>query len=75
MHRLSRALAEIQRHLLKRRPRSNPRVIKRKMSNWQLKRAGHRSPPQPSQRPADSITIVAATKTAPTSRRKHPAKT
>jgi hypothetical protein len=35
---LTRALAEIQRHLLKRRLRSNPRVIKRKMSNWKLKR-------------------------------------
>ena len=30
---LTQALAEIQRHLLTRRPRSNPRGIKRKMSN------------------------------------------
>jgi hypothetical protein len=67
-------LAEIQRHLLTRRPRSNPRVIKRKMSNWKLKRAEHRSPPLPSQRPADAITIVAATKTGPASRKKHPVK-
>jgi hypothetical protein len=70
---LTRALAEIQRHLLKRRLRSNPRVIKRKMSNWKLKRDEHRSPPQPGQRPADTITIVAATKPAPARRKKRPA--
>src|SRR2546429_7058930 len=64
-------LAEIQRHLLTRRARHNPRVIKRKMSNWKLKRAGHRSPRQPAQRPA--ATIVAATKPGPTSRKKQPA--
>jgi hypothetical protein len=40
-------------------------VIKRKMSNWKLKRAEHRSPSQPGQRPAGTITIVAATKTGP----------
>ena len=62
---LTQALAEIQRHLLTRRLRSNPRVIKRKMSNWKLKRAGHRSPRQPSQQPTGTITIVAATKTGP----------
>jgi hypothetical protein len=43
-------------------------VIKRKMSNWKLKR-----PRQPGQRPAATITIVAATKPGPTSRRKRPA--
>jgi hypothetical protein len=48
-------------------------VIKRKMSNWKLKRTGHRSPPPPSQRPADAITIVAATKPSPASRKKPPA--
>jgi hypothetical protein len=47
-------------------------VIKRKMSNWKLKRAAHR---QPSQRPGGQITIVAATKPGPTSRHKPPAKT
>jgi hypothetical protein len=52
--------------------RSNPRVIKRKMSNWKLKRAEHRSPPQPGQRPAGTITIVAATKTGPARRQKLP---
>jgi hypothetical protein len=47
-------------------------VIKRKMSNWKLKRTGHRNPPPPSQRPADAITIVAATKPSPASRKKPP---
>jgi hypothetical protein len=40
------------------------------MSNWKLKRAGHRSPRQPSQQPTGTITIVAATKTSPTRRQK-----
>jgi hypothetical protein len=65
-------MTEIQRHLLKRRPRSNPRVIKRKMSNWKLKRAEHRSPGHPGQRPAGTITIVPATKTGPARRKKRP---
>jgi energy-coupling factor transporter transmembrane protein EcfT len=51
---------------------ANPRVIKRKMSNWKLKRPAHC---QPSQRPASGITIVAATKPRPTSRNKPPGKT
>jgi hypothetical protein len=63
-------MTEIQRHLLKRRPRSNPRVIKRKMSNWKLKRAEHRSPGRPGQRPAGTITIIPATKTGPARRKK-----
>ncbi|MDP9351152.1 MAG: hypothetical protein M3P51_06405 [Chloroflexota bacterium] len=33
--------------LPKRRRRSNPRVVKRKMSNFLLKRAVHSRPPQP----------------------------
>jgi hypothetical protein len=40
------------------------------MSNWKLKRAGHRSPRQPSQQPTGTITIVAATKTSPARRQK-----
>jgi hypothetical protein len=64
-------MAEIQRHLLTRRLRSNPRVIKRKMSNWKLKRAGHHSPRRPAQRLA-AIAIVAATKPGPTSRKNQP---
>jgi hypothetical protein len=57
-------------HLLTRLPRSNPHVIKRKMSNWKLKRAGHRGPRQPSQRLIGAVTIVAATKTGPARRKK-----
>ena len=71
---MTRALAEIQRHLLRRRPRSNPRVIKRKMSNWKLKRTGHHEPGPATQRPG-AITIVAATKPHPTSRHKPTGKT
>jgi hypothetical protein len=33
--------------LPERRPRSNPRVVKRKMSNFRLKRAEHQRPPKP----------------------------
>lgn len=43
-----------------RRLRSNPRVIKRKMSNWPVKRAEHHNPPKPTQAPGDAITILAA---------------
>jgi hypothetical protein len=48
-------------------------VIKRKMSNWKLKRAGHHSPRQSGQRPTAALTIVAATKPGPTSRKEQPA--
>jgi hypothetical protein len=34
------------RRLPERRPRSNPRVVKRKMSNFKLKRAEHQQPPK-----------------------------
>jgi hypothetical protein len=47
-------------------------VIKRKMSNWKLKRARHHSPRQPGQR-LTAATIVAATKPGPASRKKGPA--
>jgi len=50
-------------------------VIKRKISNWKLKRAGHRGPRQPSQQPTGAITITAATKPGPTSRPKPSVKT
>jgi hypothetical protein len=44
----TRLLRDIADRLLpKRRLRSNPRVVKRKMSNFRLKRAEHRSWPQP----------------------------
>ena len=64
---LRQAIREILRHLITRRPRSNPRVIKRKMSNRKLKRAQHHTPA----RPDHTITIVEATKPSPT-RRKTP---
>jgi hypothetical protein len=35
-------------------------VIKRKMSNWPVKRAEHRSPPKPIKPAEDAITILAA---------------
>jgi hypothetical protein len=50
-------------------------VIKRKMSNWKLKRAEHRSPHQPAPPRANAITIVAATKPSPASRKNHHAAT
>jgi hypothetical protein len=46
-------------------------VIKRKMSNWKLKRAGHHTTTR--SHPATTIAIVAATKPGPTSRKKRPA--
>jgi hypothetical protein len=35
-------------------------VIKRKMSNWGVKRPEHRAWPQPTKTPDDAITILAA---------------
>jgi hypothetical protein len=44
----ARLLTEIARKRLpERRPRSNPRVVKRKMSNFKLKREQHDAPPKP----------------------------
>jgi hypothetical protein len=51
---------------------TNPRVIKRKMSSWHLKRNEHRYRPQPEAPPNDSITIAAATKTKPNKRQAIP---
>jgi hypothetical protein len=54
-------LAPEVRHLLPpRRNRANPRVIKRKVAGWPLKRAQRYVPDHP---PEATITIVAATKT------------
>jgi len=55
-------MREILQRLTTRRERANPRVIKRKMSNWPLKKAEHRNPAKP---PDPTITIVGATKPAP----------
>jgi hypothetical protein len=35
-------------------------VIKRKMSNWPVKRREHRNPPKPTSPPGDAITVLAA---------------
>lgn len=43
--------------LPERRPRSNPRVVKRKMSNFKLKRAEHARPPKPKRSFRDAIAI------------------
>lgn len=54
-----RALAEIlARPLPPRRLGSNPRVVKRKMSNYPVKRSHHRNWPQPTKTPAAAITII-----------------
>ncbi|AZQ75894.1 hypothetical protein EKH77_30490 [Streptomyces luteoverticillatus] len=54
----------LERLLPPRRPRTNPRVIKRKVSNWKLKHPHHRNPPHP---PDPVPTLVPPTK--PTSKR------
>jgi hypothetical protein len=63
---LRHAIHEVLRHLNTRRARSNPRVIKRKMSNWRLKQAHHRHTAPPDHTP----TILDATKPSPTTRKK-----
>jgi hypothetical protein len=46
--------------LPERRHRAEPRVIKRKMSNWGVKRPQHRNWPQPTTPPEEAITVLAA---------------
>ena len=41
-----------------RRRRSNPRVVKRKMSDFGVKRDEHRNRPQPTRDPADTVTVA-----------------
>jgi hypothetical protein len=43
-----------------RRLRANPRVVKRKMSGYAVKRAEHRNPPRPTKQPDHAITVLAA---------------
>jgi CRISPR/Cas system-associated endonuclease Cas1 len=69
-HALVETLAEIIRHLNTRRLRVAARVIKRKMSNWAVKRAEHRKPRRPETQPQASITITAASR--PNSTRRTP---
>lgn len=55
------AVAEVLHHLLPcRRLRSNPRVVRRKMSNYALKRPEHRSWPQPTLPVEQAIRVVSA---------------
>jgi hypothetical protein len=64
------AIAEIlQRLLPRRRLRAFARVVKRKMSNFGVKRARHRAWPQPTIPAADAVVIVEASRPAPTKRR------
>lgn len=44
--------------LPERRPRSNPRVVKRKMSNFRLKRSEHRHWPQPKLSFAQAVAVI-----------------
>lgn len=42
-----------------RRMRAAPRVVKRKMSNYGVKRTEHRAWPQPSRPPENAVTVLA----------------
>ena len=56
---LRRAIAEILHALLpERRPRSAARVVRRKMSSYHVKRAPHRTWPQPTLASAAAIHIL-----------------
>jgi hypothetical protein len=60
------ATAEALRHLLPpRRLRALPRVVKRKMSNFALKRDPDRHWPQPTKSPGQALVIVARTARGP----------
>jgi hypothetical protein len=55
----SRLLRDIASDLLpERRNRTNPRVVKRKMSNFHLKREEHRQWPQPSVPFRQAVTLI-----------------
>lgn len=45
--------------LPKRRLRANPRVVKRKMSNFAVKRSCHRNWPKPTLAPEDAVVVLA----------------
>jgi hypothetical protein len=58
---LPETIAEICRELLPhRRLRAAPRVVKRKMSNYNVKRTDHRHRPQPTRVPGDAVQVRAA---------------
>lgn len=56
-----RGIQEMLRRLLRRRLRANPRVVKRKMSNYAAKRAHHRDWPRPTRPPNEAITVFTPT--------------
>jgi hypothetical protein len=57
---LERATEELLRGLLpERRLRSNARVVRRKMSNFNVKRAAHRNWPQPTMPVREAIAVLA----------------
>lgn len=59
---LAATISEICRELVpRRRLRAAPRVVKRKMSNYGVKRPEHRQWPRPTRHPADAIHILATT--------------
>jgi hypothetical protein len=60
---VTREIAE--RRLPTRRLRAFPRVVKRKMSNFGVKRSRHRAWPQPMLTPGEAVVIVEASKPAP----------
>jgi hypothetical protein len=43
-----------------RRLRASPRVVKRKMSNYGVKRASHRDWSKPAKRPEDAVLILSS---------------
>lgn len=52
------AIGELLARLLpKRRPRANPRVVKRKYTRWHVKRTRHRNWPQPDRPPEQAVVI------------------
>jgi hypothetical protein len=56
---LASALAEIGRHLVPaRRLRAAARVVKRKMSNYRVKRPEHRAWPRPTRTPAQAVVVL-----------------
>ena len=60
----ARMLADIaDKRLAQRRPRSNPRVVKQKMSNFKLKRSEHYRPPKPYDSFRDAVVVQPAPST------------
>lgn len=58
---LGAAVGEITRALVRvRRLRAAPRVVKRKMSNYGVKRPGHAGWPQPTRHPAEAVVVLGA---------------